>query len=153
MGVKQVAKAVASAPKHVAVGYWRGITYPFKGARFVYFKHFELFRFWVWPIALTLFLFLFFSTAALAGHVQIAERGAQRTYLTGLIRERAHPGRERSLRDAKLSFALVPGTRRFSSANLELVLDDGRALRLELEPQGNAIAMPGPYCSAPMAFS
>lgn len=58
MGVKRVAKAVASAPKHVAVGYWRGITYPFKGARFVYFKHFELFRFWVWPIALTLFLFV-----------------------------------------------------------------------------------------------
>jgi hypothetical protein len=91
----------------------------------------------------TLFLFLFFSTAALAGHVQIAERGTQRTYLTGLIRERAHPQRERSVRDAKLSFALVPGTRRFSSANLELVLDDGRGLRLELEPQGNAIAMPG----------
>jgi uncharacterized protein involved in cysteine biosynthesis len=57
MGVKQVAKAVALAPKHVAVGYWRGLTYPFKGAKFVYLKHFELFRIWIWPIALTLFLF------------------------------------------------------------------------------------------------
>jgi hypothetical protein len=91
----------------------------------------------------TLFFFLFFSTDALAGHVQIAERGAQRTYLTGLIRERAHPERERSVRDARLSFELVPGTRRFASVRLELVLDDGRPLRLDVQPQGNSIAMPG----------
>lgn len=58
MGVKQVAKTVALAPKHVVVGYWRGLTYPFRGAKFVYFTHFELFRIWVWPIALTLFLLL-----------------------------------------------------------------------------------------------
>jgi hypothetical protein len=90
-----------------------------------------------------LFLFLFFSTRELAGHVQIAERGAQRTYLTGLIRERSNPRRELRVREAKLGFELFAGTRRFSRARLELVLDDGSPLALEARPQGNAIAMPG----------
>ena len=91
----------------------------------------------------TLFLFLFFSTDALAGHVQIAERGAERTYLTGLIRERRAPGRERRVREARLAFELFPGTRRFRSARLALRLDDGTPLALEARPRGNAIAMPG----------
>jgi len=91
----------------------------------------------------TLFLFLFFSTAKFAGHVQIAERGAERVYLTGLIRERGAPGRERRVREARLSFELFPGTRRFRRARLELVLDDARPLVLDALPGGNSIAMPG----------
>jgi len=47
--VQQTAARVARAP----VGYFKGFTYPFKGAGFVYFKHPELIRFWIVPIVIT----------------------------------------------------------------------------------------------------
>ncbi|MEM9191007.1 MAG: EI24 domain-containing protein [Myxococcota bacterium] len=55
LAVKGAAKSVAKAPVKVAVGYWRGLTYPFRGAKFVYFKHPGLIRIWVFPILITLF--------------------------------------------------------------------------------------------------
>ncbi len=83
-----------------------------------------------------LFCFLFFSTARRAGHVQIAERPEGRVYQTGIIGEQA-------VTDVDLSLSLVPGTRRFSTAALDLVLADGEPVRLELEALGPSIAMPG----------
>jgi hypothetical protein len=83
-----------------------------------------------------LFCFLFFSTARRAGHVQIAERPEGRVYQTGIIGER-------SVTDVDLSLSLVPGTRRFSTAALDVVLDDGEAVRLDLEALGPSIAMTG----------
>ena len=40
-------------PKRTLIGFWRGITYPFKGARFVYFQHPELAKWWIPPILMT----------------------------------------------------------------------------------------------------
>jgi hypothetical protein len=83
-----------------------------------------------------LFCFLFFSTERRAGHVQIAERPEGRVYQTGII------GEER-VAEVDLSLDLVPGTRRFSRAALELVLAGGEPVRLEVEAIGPSIAMPG----------
>ena len=40
------------------VGYWRGLSYPFRGARFVFVSHPGLARFWLPPIILTLLALL-----------------------------------------------------------------------------------------------
>lgn len=48
------ALGVARPVGRSAVGFWRGLTYPFKGARFVYLKHPETVRFWIWPIVITI---------------------------------------------------------------------------------------------------
>jgi CysZ protein len=53
---KLAVRKAASVPRATAVGFWRGLTYPFKGMRFVYFKHPGLVRFWIWPILITLIL-------------------------------------------------------------------------------------------------
>ncbi len=37
-----------------AVGFWRGFTFPFRGAKFVYRQHPTLVRFWAFPILITL---------------------------------------------------------------------------------------------------
>ncbi len=89
------------------------------------------------------FSFLFFSTERLAGHVQIAERGMNREYLTGLIRDVDGGGRERRVVDAELDLDLQPGTRRFANATMALTLDDGSPLTLRSEALGPSIAMPG----------
>jgi len=52
-GTKLAASKVAGATGAVAVGYWRGLTYPFKGLKFVFFKHPGLVRFWMVPILIT----------------------------------------------------------------------------------------------------
>jgi CysZ protein len=58
MGVTETAKkaagAVVKAPKVVAVGYFRGLTYPFRGAKLVYLKHPGLVRYWIFPVLITL---------------------------------------------------------------------------------------------------
>jgi CysZ protein len=41
----------------VPVGFWRGLTYPFRGGVFVYLRHPGLVRFWIWPFVITLALF------------------------------------------------------------------------------------------------
>lgn len=43
------------------LGFWSGIGYPFAGMRFVYVRHPELVRIWIFPIALT-FLAIGFAT-------------------------------------------------------------------------------------------
>src|SRR5438093_675602 len=61
----------------------------------------------------TLFAFLFFSTTTLAGHVQVMERGPDRVYLTGLVRDRRHdPPVPLAVTDARLELELFPATRR-----------------------------------------
>jgi hypothetical protein len=91
----------------------------------------------------SLFCFLFFSTESWAGHVQIMERGAQRQYLTGLLRPRSGNSRDRQVLQAQLSFELFPNTRRFRQATLALRLDTGDTLEVRAEPLGCSIAMPG----------
>ncbi len=60
MGITEDAKAVAGGAvtggKRIAVGYWRGLVYPFRGAAFVYFRHPGLIRFWIFPILISLAL-------------------------------------------------------------------------------------------------
>ncbi len=54
MGVRDTVGAAAAAPGRIVVGYWRGLTYPFKGLRFVFFEHPGLVRYWIFPIVITL---------------------------------------------------------------------------------------------------
>jgi hypothetical protein len=75
--------------------------------------------------------------------VQIMERGAQRQYLTGLLRPRSGNSRDRQVLQAQLSFELFPNTRRFRQATLALRLDTGDTLEVRAEPLGCSIAMPG----------
>jgi hypothetical protein len=92
----------------------------------------------------SLFAFLFFSTDALAGHVQVMERGSDRVYLTGLVRDRRDlRGADLHVRDAALRVELHEGTRRFRTVELDLELDDGQHLGLRSEALGPSIAMPG----------
>jgi hypothetical protein len=88
------------------------------------------------PAPGTLFCFLFFSTPAHAGHVQIAERGVERVYQTGVIGERPVLG-------VDLVVEFLTGTRRFRSAQIDLRLGDASDLRLVVEAIGPSIAMPG----------
>ncbi len=55
-GAKLVAKKAVELPKGAVVGYWRGLAYPFKGLKFVFFQHPGLVRFWGPPILITLAL-------------------------------------------------------------------------------------------------
>jgi hypothetical protein len=92
----------------------------------------------------SLFSFLFFSTDRLAGHVQVMERGEDRVYMTGLVRDRASAEPDDiHVRDADLSIELHEGTRRFRTVTLDLTLDDGRSLTLRSDALGPSIAMPG----------
>jgi len=58
VGVGKVAKSAAGAaiamPKQLAVGFWRGLAYPFRGAKLVYLQHPGLVRYWIFPILITL---------------------------------------------------------------------------------------------------
>ena len=92
----------------------------------------------------SLFAFLFFSTDDLAGHVQIMERGTERVYLTGLLRDRAAPhAPDLHVTTAELSLRFFDGTRRIERAGIEVTCADGRALTLETSALGPSIAMPG----------
>lgn len=51
MGVGAVTKAAAGIP----VGFGKGLTYVFAGARFVYFRHPGLIRYWIIPILISIF--------------------------------------------------------------------------------------------------
>ncbi len=93
----------------------------------------------------TLFCFLFFSTERAAGHIQIAERGGGRAYLTGLIRFAGADGEwsERYVNAAELTLDLVAGTRRPERVTIATVLDDGEPLEVVLDATGPSFAMPG----------
>ncbi len=60
MSIKGTAKRAAATavalPTATVVGFWRGLAYPFKGLRFVFFQHPGLIRFWAPPILITLLL-------------------------------------------------------------------------------------------------
>lgn len=62
-----IVSQAASRTKAVAVGYWRGLSYPFKGAKFVFFEHPGLARYWIFPIIITALLLAF--SFALGWHV------------------------------------------------------------------------------------
>lgn len=47
-------KSAAAAPRATAVGFWRGLRYPFRGLKFVFVSRPGLIRFWGPPILLTL---------------------------------------------------------------------------------------------------
>jgi hypothetical protein len=92
----------------------------------------------------TLFAFLFFSTDDLAGHVQIMERGRDRLYMTGLLRERHAPDRpDLHVTTAELSLRFFDGTRRIEQADIAVTCDDGRSLTFVTRALGPSIAMPG----------
>ena len=55
---KAVGKATLEGGKQSVVGYWKGLTYPFKGLKFVFFSHPGLVRFWIFPILITSVLVL-----------------------------------------------------------------------------------------------
>ncbi len=52
-GTKSLVKSAVRLPTATVVGFWRGLTYPFKGMAFVFFRHPKLVRFWIWPILIT----------------------------------------------------------------------------------------------------
>ncbi len=45
---------VVSGAKRAGIGFFGGLTYPFRGLGFVYFKHPGLIRYWIWPVLITL---------------------------------------------------------------------------------------------------
>jgi hypothetical protein len=91
-----------------------------------------------------LFCFLFFSTDSVAGHVQIAERGDRRAYLTGLLRDRSVPDApDLHVVDADLRVEMTPGTRRFHTAVIDATLEGGRSVQLRADALGPSLAMTG----------
>lgn len=77
MGITDGARAVAgkavTGTKGMAVGYWRGLTYPFKGARFVFFQHPKLIKIWIFPILITLVLLSLVGGGGWAAHEPLAD--------------------------------------------------------------------------------
>lgn len=53
---KMIARKALGLPTRTVVGYWRGLSYPWKGLRFVFIEHPKLARFWLPPILITLVL-------------------------------------------------------------------------------------------------
>jgi uncharacterized protein involved in cysteine biosynthesis len=52
-GAKAAARRAAGVPKATVVGFWKGLAYPFRGAKLVFFEHPGLVRFWGIPILIT----------------------------------------------------------------------------------------------------
>lgn len=77
MGITDGAKAVAgkavAGGKGIAVGYWRGLTYPFRGARLVYVEHPKLIKIWIFPILITLLLLGLLGWGGWAAHQPITD--------------------------------------------------------------------------------
>jgi hypothetical protein len=93
-----------------------------------------------------LFAFLFFSTAAVGGHIQLAQFGGQPDYLTGLIVDRRrHDAPDVEVDDASLrvEFHDDGRPRRFRRAQLDVRPTGAGPIAVELEALGPAIAMPG----------
>lgn len=89
-------------------------------------------------------VFLFFSTPEVAGHINIAERGEEREYLTATVRDtRTDAVTELPVADVGYTLELVSGTRRFATTTLEVTLEDGTAVTLACAARGASVAMPG----------
>jgi hypothetical protein len=72
------------------------------------------------------------------------ERGTERVYLTGLLRERAASNRpDLHVTTAELSLRFFDGTRRIEEAEFAVTCDDGRSLTFVTKALGPSIAMPG----------
>jgi hypothetical protein len=93
-----------------------------------------------------LFAFLFFSTDAIGGHIQLAQFGGQPDYLTALLVDRAqHGGVDIEVDDAALSVEFHDDSRprRFRRAEFEVRLAGGRRVTVGLDALGPSVAMPG----------
>jgi hypothetical protein len=89
-------------------------------------------------------VFLFFSTSEMAGHINIAERGDEREYVTATVRDtRSAEPAELNVVDVTFRLDLVPDTRRFRTVHLDVSLESGQVLTLTCEALGPSIAMPG----------
>ena len=71
-GAKSIVGKATSTTTAVAVGYWRGLTYPFKGAKLVFLKHPGLVRFWIFPILITGLLLAFSFFVGWTTHEAVA---------------------------------------------------------------------------------
>jgi hypothetical protein len=94
----------------------------------------------------SLFAFLFFSTAGLAGHVQIAQRTGHPDYFTAQVADRLRPQEpplEATGAELRLELFDDRRPRRFRTATLTVHLEDGRTLTIDCTALGSAIAMPG----------
>lgn len=72
-GAKKVAGGAARVGKDSVVGYWRGLTFPFKGLAFVFFRHPGLVRFWIFPILITVALLAASFWGGLEAHEAITD--------------------------------------------------------------------------------
>ena len=92
----------------------------------------------------SMFAFLFFSTDASAGHVQMGVRADGPSHLTAELLDRASG--EVAVGEAveiEADFVDDERPRRFRRATLALTGADGRATRFEVEAQGPCVAMTG----------
>ncbi len=94
-------------------------------------------------IAGPIFVFLFFSTDAFGGHVQITRRAGQ-SHLTAQIVDRAD-GTIRLFGRVQLDARFVDEgrPRRFAAATITVTGDDGEQFVFDIERQGSAVAMQG----------
>ncbi|HJL16041.1 MAG TPA: EI24 domain-containing protein [Sandaracinaceae bacterium LLY-WYZ-13_1] len=72
-GAKVVAKKAVSMPSATVVGFWKGLTYPFKGAKIVFFQHPGLVKYWGVPIVLTGLLLVGALWAGWAWHEDVTD--------------------------------------------------------------------------------
>lgn len=70
---KAVAKRGAGIPTATVVGFWKGLSYPFRGAKFVYLEHPGLARFWILPILITGALLAGASWMGWAWHEEVTD--------------------------------------------------------------------------------
>lgn len=91
-----------------------------------------------------LFAFLFYSTSAYGGHVQVARGGDGTRYLSASILDAA--GNQRWLgKSAEIGVAFVDNTRprRMQRAAFDVTATGGETTRIEVEASGPSVAMPG----------
>jgi hypothetical protein len=86
--------------------------------------------------------FLFFSTDTLSGSLLFSGRGDDKPYTTGVVMDRRTQERYHATK-IDLSVDLHEGTRRFRQASVEVTLEDGRILRINVDARGSSIAMQG----------
>lgn len=86
--------------------------------------------------------FLFFSTAAMSGHLLFMQRGEDKPYTTGVVTERSSQAVHEASK-IELAGELHPGTKRFRVAQVRTSFSDGRQLLLDVTARGASIAMQG----------
>ena len=97
------------------------------------------------PPAGGLFSFLFYSTDAYGGHVQVARPGDGSRYLSATILDRA-TGNERWIGEtAEIDVSFIDETRprRMRRAAFDVMATSSERTRIEVEALGHSVAMPG----------